>query len=69
MTIGTRRRQHVETKEYPIERDDIFRAEHRAFFETVNGARSSETSATDGLVSTAVCEAAIASGKRDSALL
>ncbi|MFZ3333381.1 MAG: Gfo/Idh/MocA family oxidoreductase [Candidatus Acidiferrales bacterium] len=63
MTIGTRKNEHVETKEYPIERDDIFRAEHRAFFDTLNGARSSETSATDGLVSTAICEAAIESWK------
>jgi predicted dehydrogenase len=63
MKIGTRKNQNVETKEYPVVRDNMFRAEHQAFFDTVNGTRSPETSQADGLVSTAICEAAIESWK------
>ena len=39
----------------------MFRAEHRAFFEAADGKRPPETSAADGLVSTAICEAILES--------
>jgi len=39
----------------------MFRAEHRAFFAAVDGERVPETPATDGLVSTAVCDAIVES--------
>lgn len=59
MMLGRRRAQTIETIAFPQERDDMFRAEHRAFFEAVAGAREPETSAADGLVSTAICEAIV----------
>lgn len=59
--IGNRRRREVETEVFVQERDDIFRAEHQAFFEAAEGRRKPETSAADGLVSTAICEAAVRS--------
>lgn len=49
------------TESFAQERDDIFRAEHQAFFDAVAGQRPPETSAAEGLVSTAICEAAIQS--------
>ena len=53
----------MEVTKYPSVRDDMFRAEHQAFFEMVKGTRAPETSAAEGLVSTAICEAAIESWK------
>jgi predicted dehydrogenase len=51
----------VRTEKFNIERDDLYRAEHRAFFDTVDSKRKPETSASEGLVSVAVCEAALKS--------
>jgi predicted dehydrogenase len=64
MTVGRRRSQAIETFAFPQERDDMFRAEHRAFFDAVDGKRGPETSATDGVVSTAICEAILESVRR-----
>jgi predicted dehydrogenase len=58
---GSRSTGTVETETFQQERDDIFRAEHAAFFDAVEGKRPPETSAADGLVSTAICEAAVQS--------
>ena len=58
---GSRDRATAETESFVQQRDDIFRAEHDAFFAAVDGLRAPETSAADGLVSTAVCEAAVQS--------
>lgn len=41
--------------------DDLYRTEHQAFFEAVDGKRPPETSAEDGLASMAMCEAMIKS--------
>lgn len=59
--IGRRREQTIETQSFTHERDDIFRAEHQAFFDAADGNRPPETSATGGMISTAVCEAAMRS--------
>ena len=59
--VGNRRQQTVQTKTFRQDRDDIFRAEHNAFFDAVEGRRSPETSAADGLISTMICAAALES--------
>ena len=63
MRVGKREDATTETKTFSTDRDDMYRAEHRAFLETVKGERHPETSAKDGLVSMAVCEAAMKSWK------
>ncbi|MFC5410362.1 Gfo/Idh/MocA family protein [Larkinella bovis] len=64
LRIGNRQAQAVETVSFQQERDDIFRAEHTAFLEAVAGHRQPETSAADGLISTAICEAILQSWQR-----
>lgn len=59
--IGFREEQSIQTEFYKYERDDLYRAQISAFLDAVDGKRNPETSAVDGLVSTAVCEAAIKS--------
>ena len=61
LRIGDRQNGTIVTEEFKVERDDVFRAEHEAFFQAVDGEREPETSAADGIVSVAVCEAAMAS--------
>jgi myo-inositol 2-dehydrogenase/D-chiro-inositol 1-dehydrogenase len=58
---GDRRKDQVLTERFEQSRDDMFRAEHEAFLSAVNGERTVETSAADGLVSTAICAAALRS--------
>ena len=69
MTLGNRASQSIETIAFPQERDDMFRAEHRAFFDAVSGRRPPETSATDGLVSTAICQAILESSRTGSKVM
>ncbi len=57
--IGSRHQKNVKVENYPCEPDDLYRAEIEAFFATVAGERSPETSATDGIISTDVCEKSI----------
>lgn len=57
LRVGYQRSQSLETISFEQERDDIFREEHKAFLEAVAGRRLPETPASDGLVSTAVCQA------------
>jgi predicted dehydrogenase len=61
LLIGNRRQQTVQTQRFNQDRDDIFRAEHNAFFEAVDGKRPPETSAADGVISTMICAAALES--------
>jgi predicted dehydrogenase len=61
VVLASGREENVYRETAVQPRHDIFRAEHRAFFETLDGLRPPETSAADGLVSTAVCEAAVES--------
>ena len=63
LTIGSRKNASTATETFTIERDDMYRAEHQAFLDAVERKRKPETSATDGLVSMAVCEAAVNSWK------
>ncbi len=57
LRIGHKASSSVESLPFRQERDDIYRHEHRAFLDAVDGKRPPETSAADGLVSTAICEA------------
>ncbi|HEY8561621.1 MAG TPA: Gfo/Idh/MocA family oxidoreductase [Pyrinomonadaceae bacterium] len=59
--IGWRESQSVTKEFYEYERDDLYRAQIEAFFAAVEGRRAPETSGSDGLISTAVCEAALRS--------
>ena len=61
LSVGRRKDSTIETHTFTVERDDIFRAEHQAFLDTLAGKRPPETSAEDGLVSLAVCRAAMES--------
>lgn len=57
--IGLREEQEVLTENYKYERDDLYRAQITAFLEAVKGKLQPETSAADGLVSIAVCDATL----------
>lgn len=59
--IGLRESQSIQTEFHKYERDDLYRAQISAFLDAVDGKSNPETSAAGGLVSTAVCEAAIKS--------
>jgi predicted dehydrogenase len=61
LQVGSRASGKIQTESVAQDRDDIFRAEHTAFFDAVEGKRAPETSAADGLISTAICEAAVQS--------
>lgn len=61
--IGLRIEQSITKESYGYERDDLYRAQIEAFLSAVAGKRKPETSATEGIVSTAVCEASIASSQ------
>jgi predicted dehydrogenase len=60
--IGSRRTESTTVQPItmgPV--DDVYRAEHQAFLDAVDGKRPPETSAADGLVSTSICDAALRS--------
>jgi len=59
--VGSRRTQTQEAFAYPMERDDIFRLEQAAFFDTIRGLREPETPAADAVIATAVSAAALES--------
>lgn len=63
LKIGYKQSQKIETISFKQDRDDIFREEHAAFIRAVDGNSNPETSAADGLVSTAICEAIMQSWK------
>ena len=46
-----------------MERDDLYRTEHTVFLDAIEGKRPPETSAQDGMVSVAICQAALQSWK------
>lgn len=64
LQIALRSDSTVQTKKIRVERDDIYRAELQAFLDAVDGKRKPETSAADGLISVAVCQAALESWKK-----
>lgn len=61
LLVGNRRQQTVQTNTFSQKRDDIFRAEHDAFFDAVEGKRPPETSADGGEISTLICASALES--------
>jgi predicted dehydrogenase len=63
LDIGLRATNMIESRIYPVERDDLYRAEWDAFFLAVNQARPSESPANQAIVSVLMCEGAIASWK------
>ena len=63
LRIGRREDSSVTTRTFTVERDSLYRTEHTVFLEAVAGKRPPETSAEDGMVSTAICEAALRSWK------
>jgi predicted dehydrogenase len=65
---GDRRDGSLCVENFDQPRDDIFRAEHAAFFETIAARRPPETSAAAGLVSTTICAAAVESWRTGRAV-
>lgn len=65
LEIGNKTNQSKETILFSQERDDMFRAEQQAFFDVLAGLRAPETSASDGLVSTIICDATLQSWKEN----
>ena len=63
MSVGRRDTREVRHQMFPGVVKDLYRAEHQAFFEAVDGLREPESPAAQGLVSVAVCEAAKQSWK------
>lgn len=61
LLVGNRRQQTVRTKTFHQNRDEIFRAEHNAFFDAVEGKCPPESPASEGVISTAICVAALES--------
>lgn len=61
MTHGDRNSGTVETETFALEPDDIYRAEHEAFFDAVDGRRAPESTAEDGIASMRLLEAMIGS--------
>ncbi len=62
--IGRREPDTESTETLAGERDDLYREEHQAFLDAVDGRRPPFRSAEDGLVSMAVIEAALASWRQ-----
>ena len=63
LRLGRRKDEQIDVEAFSTDRDDIYRAEQQAFFDTIDGNRGPETSAADGLVSMQVCESAVESWK------
>jgi len=63
LTIGRHSTGQKITEYFECDRDDTYRAEHEAYLLTIDGKRNAETPPEVGLVSMAVCDAAIESWK------
>jgi len=61
--IGLHDTAEITCETVPPEQDNLYRDEHQAFIESVEGKREPETSAADGLVSMAMCQAILNSWK------
>ncbi|MBA3482731.1 MAG: Gfo/Idh/MocA family oxidoreductase [Pirellulales bacterium] len=62
LRIGRTDAAEIATESVAVEDvDDLYRAEHQAFFNSIDGKRAPETSAEDGLASMAMCDAMIQS--------
>lgn len=65
--IGDRETKTVAIESFSYQRDDLYRRQINEFFATIEGVRAPETSAGDGLVSTAVCSAMLESYRKGGA--
>ncbi len=63
LRTGIRENSSTQIESFSIDRDDMYRAEHKVFLQAVEKKLSPESSARDSLVSMAVCDAAIKSWK------
>ena len=61
LRIGNRDSRSVETENYRGQRDDIYRAEHQAFFDAISGKRDPESPPSEAIVSMQVIDAAMRS--------
>ena len=61
--VGKRESKSERREIVSTERDPVYRAEHQAFFDAIDGKRKPESSAADGLISLRIIEAAIRSWK------
>lgn len=68
LETGDRSTQTTSVQKWHQDRDDMFRLEHQAFLDAVAQKRAPETSAADGLVSTAICEAILQSWQLDRSI-
>jgi predicted dehydrogenase len=69
LTTGIRENSSTQIESYNIDRDEMYRAEHKMFFQAIEHKREPESPARDGLVSMEVCDAAIKSLKTKSRVL
>jgi len=69
LNTGIRENSSTQIESFSVDRDDIFRAEHKMFFQAVENKREPESPPKDGLVSMEVCDAAIRSWKTMSRVL
>jgi predicted dehydrogenase len=63
LRTGMRENSSMQTESFSIDRDDMYRGEHKAFFQAIDKKSLPESPAKDGLVSIAVCDAAMKSWK------
>lgn len=61
--VGLHDTAEITCETVPPERDNLYRDEHQAFLDAVEGKREPETPAAAGLVSTAICQAILDSWK------
>ena len=66
MRIGDRERREETVEQISPDRDSVYRAEHQAFIDAVDGKRAPESPAADALVSLEFMEAAMESWRNNS---
>jgi predicted dehydrogenase len=68
LAFGERESQTVQVEEFKQDKDTMIRAEQHAYFEALDGRVQPSTSAHAGLISTAICSAAIDSWRSGTAV-
>jgi len=69
LRTGMRENSSMQTESFSIDRDDMYRGEHKAFFQAIEKKSLPESPAKDGLISIAICDAAMKSWKTKSRVL
>lgn len=64
LRIGRREAQDETVETFAVERDQLFEAEHQAFFDAVDGRREPESPASSAIVSMRIIDAALRSWKQ-----